>query len=232
MRNVARRLCVVILLGLLSAEAQAQIPPPPAGADPLSDRYTGRTYSPYAGRGFPSRVFWGDTHLHTSFSMDAGAFGNRLGLDEAYRFARGEEVTTSTGLQARLSRPLDFLVVADHSDNMGFFPDLLGGAPDLMSNPLAKDWRDRINAGDGVGVALELIGLFSQGKIPEDLIYDPESRAYKSAWEETVDAAERYNNPGYFTAFIGYEWTSLVTGNNMHRVVIYRDDGDRAGQMV
>ena len=74
--------------------------------------------------------------------------------------------------------------------------------------------------------------MFSQGKIPEDMIYDPESRAYKSAWKKTVDAAERYDNPGYFTAFIGYEWTSLVTGNNMHRVVIYRDDGDRAGQMV
>ena len=83
----------MILLGMLSAEAQAQIPPPPDGAQGLSDRYTGRAYSPYAGRGFPSRVFWGDTHLHTSFSMDAGAFGNRLGLDEAYRLAQeiGEE---------------------------------------------------------------------------------------------------------------------------------------------
>jgi hypothetical protein len=81
------------------------------------------TYSPAAAWNYPSRVYWGDTHLHTSASMDAGAFGNRLGFDEAYRFARGEELTSSTGQRVKLTRPLDFLVIADHSDNMGFFPD-------------------------------------------------------------------------------------------------------------
>ena len=79
-------------------------------------------YSPYAGRDFPTQVFWGDTHLHTGLSMDAGAFGARLLPEDAYRFARGEELTSSTGLRVKLDRPLDFLVVADHSDNMGFFP--------------------------------------------------------------------------------------------------------------
>src|SRR5882757_8063070 len=68
-------------------------------------------YSPYAGRNFPTRPYFGDTHLHTSFSMDAGAFGARLGPKEAYRFAKGEEVTASSGQQAKLSRPLDFLMV-------------------------------------------------------------------------------------------------------------------------
>jgi len=164
--------------------------------------------------------------------MDAGAFGNRLGLDEAYRFARGEEVTTATGLPAKLSRPLDFLVVADHSDNMGFFPDLFDGKAFILKDPKGKDWYDRIMAGEGVGVALELIGMFSQGDFPEAMIYRPDSAPYKSAWKGTVDAAERYNDPGQFTAFIGYEWTSLVKGNNMHRVVIYRDGGDKGGQMV
>jgi hypothetical protein len=164
--------------------------------------------------------------------MDAGAFGNRLGLDEAYRFARGEEVTSATGLNVKLSRPLDFLVVADHSDNMGFFPDLFDGKPHILKDPTGKNWYDRIMAGEGVGVALELIGLFSQGEFPEALLYTPDSSPYKSAWQATVDAAERYNDPGQFTAFIGYEWTSLVNGNNMHRVVIYRDGGDKGGQMV
>ena len=78
--------------------------------------FGGKKYSPYAGRAYPTQVYWGDTHLHTGLSMDAGAFGNRLGLDEAYRFARGEEVTSATGVQAKLSRPLDFLVISDHSD--------------------------------------------------------------------------------------------------------------------
>ena len=82
-----------------AVEASAQLPAPPDGL--LSNAYQGTQYSPYAGRGFPSRVYWGDTHLHTGLSMDAGAFGNTLELDEAYRFARGEEVTTSAGQKAR-----------------------------------------------------------------------------------------------------------------------------------
>jgi len=153
-------------------------------------------------------------------------------LDEAYRFARGEEVTSSNGMKVRLSRPLDYLVIADHSDNMGFFPDLLAGAPHILSDPKGRDWYNRVNSGDGVSVAIELIGLFSQGKFPPELMYQPDSKPYKTSWQNTIDAAERYNDEGRFTAFIGYEWTSLALGGNMHRVVIYRDDADKAEQMV
>ena len=217
---------------LLMSNALAQIPAPPNPEEVLSPAYTGKSYSPYAGRQTALMPLWGDSHLHTDISMDAGAFGNRLGLDEAYRFARGDEVVTSTGIRARLSRPLDWLVIADHSDNMGFFPDMFAGAPHILNDPTGKDWYNRIQAGEGVGVALELIGKFSQGEFPDALMYKPDSAPYKAAWAKTVDAAERYNEPGRFTAFIGYEWTSLVTGNNMHRVVIYRDDGDKGGSMV
>jgi hypothetical protein len=115
---------------------------------------------------------------------------------------------------------------------MGFFPDMLSGAPHILSNPTGKDWYDRIQAGDGVSVALELIGKFSQGTFDPALMYTPDSQPYKDAWAKTVDAAERFNEPGRFTAFIGYEWTSLVKGNNMHRVVVYRDGGDKGGSMV
>ena len=101
----------------------------------LKSLYPGKTYSPYAQRSFPSRVYWGDTHLHTALSPDAGLFGNKLGLDEAYRFARGEEVISSTGLPARLSRPLDWLVLTEHTDLMGFATDLLSGAPNIMAVP-------------------------------------------------------------------------------------------------
>ncbi|MEP4146788.1 MAG: DUF3604 domain-containing protein [Halioglobus sp.] len=211
--------------------AQSQVPPP-AEATSLSKVYPGSAYSPYAGQGFATGVYWGDTHLHTDMSMDAGAFGNRLDLDVAYRFARGEEVQSTTAGPVRLSRPLDFLVIADHSDNMGFFPDMLSGAPHILSNPTGKDWYNRIQAGEGVGVALELIGLFSQGEFDPELVYTPDSAPYKDAWARTVEAAERYNEPGRFTAFIGYEWTSLVKGGNMHRVVVYRDGADKGGQMV
>jgi hypothetical protein len=188
-------------------------------------------YSPYAGRNFPTRPFFGDTHLHTSYSMDAGAFGARLGPRDAYRFARGEEVTASSGQPAKLSRPLDFLVVTDHSDNMGFFPDLFSGKPEMLADPTGKKWYDMIQSGKGEQAAIEIIVAFSHGKFPKDLMYFPGTRAYQGAWKETIKAAEEYNSPGIFTAFIGYEWTSNTGGNNLHRNVIFRDNGDKAIQV-
>ena len=188
--------------------------------------------SKIASAAYPTRVFFGDTHLHTAMSMDAGAFGNRLGVEEAYRFARGEELTASAGTKAKLSRPLDFLVVADHSDNMGFFPDLFAEKPELLADPTGKKWSDMVKAGEGNAAALDIIDKFSRGTFPEKLMYYPGTPAYAAAWKLTVDAAEKYNEPGKFTAFIGYEWTSQVPpGNNLHRVVIYRDGGDKAGQV-
>mgnify|MGYP001828777886 FL=1 len=212
--------------------AFAQVPAGPEAREALAGQYTGKAYSPYAQRGFPTFPLWGDTHLHTANSMDAGAFGNRLDIDQAYRFARGEEVVASTGVPVKLSRPLDWLVVADHSDNMGFFPDLLAGDPALLADPTGKDWYDRINAGDGVNVALEIIGMFSQGEFPEAMMYRPDNPLYKNMWQKVIDTAEEFNDPGKFTAFIGFEWTSLIRGNNMHRVVMYRDGGAKASQTV
>jgi hypothetical protein len=188
-------------------------------------------YSPYANRDFPARPFFGDTHLHTSFSMDAGAFGARLTPRDAYRFARGEQVTASSGQPVKLSRPLDFLVVADHSDNMGFFPDLFAGKPEMLADPTGRKWYDLIQSGKGGEAAIDIIVQFSQGTFPKDLMYNPGTRAYRGAWQETIDAAEQYNAPGSFTAFIGYEWTSNTGGNNLHRNVIFRDNGDKASQV-
>ena len=199
----------------------------------LSNAHPARPYSPYAGGAIPTRLFWGETHLHTSFSMDAGAFGARLEPEDAYRFARGEEVTSSTGQQVRLSRPLDFLVVADHSDNMGFFPDLFAGAPHVLADPTGKRWYDLVQSGEGMTAALEIIDAFSRAAFPEAIFYGPDTKAYKNAWAKTIAAAEQYNDPGRFTAFIGYEWTSQVPpGDNLHRVVVYRDGADKASQTV
>jgi hypothetical protein len=188
-------------------------------------------YSPYAGRNFPTRPFFGDTHLHTSFSMDAGAFGARLGPRDAYRFAKGEEIMASSGQPVKLSRPLDFLVVADHSDNMGFFPDLFAGKPEILADPLGRKWYDLIQAGKGGEAAFDIILTFTGGKFPKSLMYNPGTLPYRSAWQETIKAVEEANDPGRFTAFIGYEWTSTTAGNNLHRNVIFRDNGDKAGQV-
>jgi len=190
-------------------------------------------YSPYAQRNFPDRPLWGDTHLHTAISFDAGAFGARLLPPDAYRFAKGEEVVSSTGQPVRLSRPLDFLVVADHSDNMGFFPKLQEGAPYVMASEKGRKWHEMIKQGgqEAVKAAAELINDFSQGKFPEELESLPGSGVYRATWDDLISAAEEANDPGHFTAFIGYEWTSLVKGNNLHRVVMYRDNADRAQLM-
>ena len=190
-----------------------------------------RPYSPYAGRNFPSRPYFGDTHLHTSFSMDAGAFGARLTPRDAYRFARGEEVTASSGQPVKLSRPLDFLVVADHSDNMGFFPDLLAGKPNVLANAKGREWYDMVQSGQGAKAALDIITTFSHGTYPREILYQPGNRGYRNAWLETIQAADDFDDPGRFTAFIGYEWTSNTDGNNLHRNVIFRDDGSKASQV-
>ncbi len=134
MREIRRVaiLAALPLLVLASAASAQHIAPTldsPGGAFP--DR---GYFSPYAGRNFPTRVFWGETHLHTGMSLDAGAFGATLKPADAYQFARGEEVTSSTGQRVKLSRPLDLLVVADHSDNMGFFPRLASGEPPISDS--------------------------------------------------------------------------------------------------
>jgi len=229
----AHLLISILPLGLLLASpARAQDPtPPPESLDHVFPAQ--KHYSPYAGRNFPTRVYWGDTHLHTAMSMDAGAFGARLGPEEAYRFARGEDLTSSTGQQVTLSRPLDFLVVADHSDNMGFFPRLFAGDPAMLADPAGKRWYEMVQQGGqkGVEAAVEIVIAFSQGKFPAALASLPGSPAYRSAWDKALSAAEKYHEPGRFTAFIGYEWTSNTGGNNLHRVVVYRDDATRAGML-
>ncbi|MCC8431850.1 DUF3604 domain-containing protein [Reyranella aquatilis] len=190
-----------------------------------------RPYSPYVDRNFPTRPLFGDTHLHTAVSFDAGIFGARLSPREAYRFAKGEQVTTSTGQQAKLSRPLDFLVVADHSDNMGLFPDLVAGKPNIIADPQGRKWYDMMKEGRGQEAALQVIAAFSNGNFPKALVYAPNTAAFKSTWLETIKAAEEHNDPGRFTAFIGYEWTAQGSFN-IHRNVIFKDGGDLARQVL
>lgn len=163
--------------------------------------------------------------------MDAGAFGARLTPSDAYRFAKGNQVTSSSGQPAKLSRPLDFLVVADHSDGMGFFPLIFGGAPAIMADPQGRKWNEMIHSGQGAAAAIDIIENFGRGTISKAIMPLPGTPAYRGAWQETIKAAEEANDPGRFTAFIGYEWTSNTGGNNLHRNVIFRDNGDKASRV-
>ncbi len=195
-----------------------------------------RPFSPYANRNFPERPLWGDTHLHTGLSLDAGTFGNTLLPDEAWRFAKGEQVISATGQPVRLARPLDWMVLTDHTDLMGFAPDLQAGKPGILADPKGLEWYEGYSqGGEAAGqVAFDLITNFSQMTLPEALLesYSPGADAFAFTWEQIVVAAERHNDPGNFTAFIGFEWTSVPKGFNLHRNVMLRDGPIRALQVV
>ena len=222
----------IVALTSLPGIATAQVVP---SAEGLSGLYPGKAYSPYADRSFPDRVFWGDTHLHTGLSADAGLFGARLGLEDAYRFARGEQIEASSGQPAKLGRPLDWLVIADHSDGMGMINDIMIGSPNVMAFEEGRRWVNGLQTGGeaAAAAAIDLITTFAQGEMPDELLaqYSPGSKRYASVWEDVVETADRFNDPGQFTALIGFEWTSLVAGNNLHRNVIFRDDADKAGRV-
>jgi hypothetical protein len=207
-----------------------------ASVETLKGLYPGKTYSPYAQRSFPSRVYWGETHLHTGFSLDAGLFGATTTHEDAYRLARGEEIKSSTGLPVKLSRPLDWIVITDHSDMMGIAFDIQKGSPNIMAVPKGKEWAEGFaKGGQAAGeAAFDLITHFAQMKVPVELLeqYSPGSKIFNGVWEDMTETADKFNEPGRFTALIGFEWTSVPKGFNLHRNVILRDDGSRARQVI
>ena len=168
----------------------------------------------------PTRAYFGDTHLHTSFSPDAGMAGTKVGPNDAYRFVLGETVTSSTGQAATISRPLDFVVIADHAENLGLADAIANSDPGLLSDPFGKELYDLVIAGKGVDAFNALVQKMAKGaeaKIKSESML-------RNAWTKIMELADQYNDPGEFTAFIGYEWTSQPGGNNLHRVVVFRGD--------
>ena len=185
-------------------------------------------YCPYLDHGYPDRVYFGDTHLHTAYSTDAGMMGCRLGPEEAYRFARGEEVTSSTGVRARLQRPLDFLVVSDHSENLGLAPMIAESNPDLLKTEFGRRVHDFVKSGQGG----EAYNAWGEVMLKRQDPLKGNDAIVRSMWERITSSAEKYNEPGKFTAFIGFEWTSMPNGNNLHRNVIFRDGKAKADQII
>lgn len=188
-------------------------------------------YSPYAGRNFPTMVYWGNQHVHTSLSVDAGAIGCKVDDELGYRFSRGEEITSSTGQPVKLSRPMDWVVISDHAEAYGGMVELIRGNPKLLADPTLKRWRGMILAGgkEAFDAAWEIIRANGQHKIPAPWT---DKAVIRSAWERHVKTTEKYNEPGRFTAFHGYEWTSMPGGDNLHRNVVFRDNADKALQTL
>ena len=185
-------------------------------------------FSPYAGRNFPTQVLWGDTHLHTAISVDAGTM-NRIGQEDAFRFARGEEITTTHGLRVKLSRPLDFLVISDHAEMYGLMPQLLSGDPEILATEAGRRWYDELMSGDidrTFNTAMEIVASLSKKDPPFR-----NEKAVRNAWNAYTALADRYNEPGRFSAIIGFEYTTMG-GNNLHRNVLFRGDATVANRLL
>ena len=184
---------------------------------------------------FPDRPYWGDTHLHTDNSVDAFGFGVRLGPEDALKFARGDEVTSSTGQTAKLDRPLDFLVIADHSDGLGATRRLYDAPRLLIRDETLLRWHDMMHESpeqSQLAIA-ELITAAANNDLPEALS-DPEQNEEntRDIWGTHLDTLDRFNVPGEFTALAGFEYTLMPDGNNLHRVVMFRDGSDKTKQTI
>ena len=186
-------------------------------------------YSGSVGQNYPKEVFFGDTHLHTRNSADAWSMGNlNLTPGDAYRFAQGSPVLAHNGMQVQLRRPLDFLVVSDHAEYLGAFYRFNVNDSLITKTDVGRQWQTYVEEGD----LAKFFGAFvnSMQNKEEDPALPAAVR--QTVWSGVAKTADRHNKPGVFTAFSGYEWTSMISGNNLHRVVVFKDDADKVSQMI
>ena len=222
MKPVKKALLTLAAFAIATTPALAQdVNPPPELIRPPQAEY-----SPFVDDHFPTRALWGDTHLHTSWSVDAGFLGGVVGPAEAYQAAMGQAVTAMSGFRFKLNRPLDWIVVADHAESFGL-PDFIERSdPIILADPLGKQLHDLIKSGNGYEAFQTIIQAYADGRG----ISDP--RMLRNAWNKATTLAEEYNQPGVFTAMIGYEFSPHPDGNNLHRVVIFRDDKEYADRVL
>jgi len=178
-------------------------------------------------------AYFGDSHVHTGWSFDAGLDGATLSPTDAYRFAIGEEITSNTGIKTKLKRPYDWFLISDHSDGMGTINEVIDGNPEMMENEILQGWNEAFASGEESAAAAaksEVINLQSTGKLPPQIM-DP--KWMNTAWNKTIDAAEEFYRPGEFTTFTAYEWTvNADGGDNLHRNIIYKEGGDQARDIL
>jgi hypothetical protein len=221
---------VVIALALIaggSAAAAEEASSP--GSAPRRIEPKKPDYSPYPDEKFPTRVYWGAAHNHTSYSFDSGMFGVTLTPYDLFRFAMGNEVVTDNGVRAKIDRPLDWLSITDHAEYLGLAEEIQAGSPELLADPTGKRWYEasRKSPQAGVEAAIEAVVTIKNGvpAIKSD-------KLTKAAWGRATAAAEKFNQPGVFTTLHGFEWTSAPGAKNLHRTVIFRDNVDRVDQVV
>jgi hypothetical protein len=219
----------LVLAVACGREREAVAPAVPA---PLPAPAPAPATAPAPPGGVPRNVYFGDTHVHTGWSADAGMDGAVRTPEDAYRFALGQEVTSNSGQNAKLHRPYDWFMVTDHSDGMGVINEIVAGNPEMLASPVLKRWSEALQQGGEAAASAksELIVMQSEGRLPSQ-VTDP--KWMRSAWDRTIEAAEAYNRPGEFSTFIAFEWTvNAGGGDNLHRNVIFRDGADRTRQIL
>lgn len=230
-----RRISLALLLSITAQLQAAPAQAAPATAAP-SQAALGNTtpapttadYSGPVGKNYPKNVYWGDTHLHSRNSADAYSLGNQnLTPADAYRFAQGKALLAHNGMPVQLRRPLDFLVVADHAEYLGGYYRFTVGDPLVTETKAGKQWAGYLAEGN----PNKLIAAFTASMSDPDNNYAFPDSVRRSIWQDVAQTADEFNRPGQFTAFTGYEWTSMISGNNLHRVIIYRDGADKAAQL-
>lgn len=190
----------------------------------------GEVFSPFVGRAYPDQVLFGDLHFHTEISVDAGLVGTSLSVHDAFRIARGEKIISNTGQPVQLIRPLDFIAITEHAEFLGLATALNASDQRLLGDELGREIYDQFNSGQEGRMA-------AFGRIIESAMMDGVDPFEKlglagSIWEDLLPTIDQYNNPGTFTTIAGFEWTSSPLGDNLHRIVLFRDDAARTSQVV
>jgi len=199
----------------------------------------GESYSPHVDRSYPTRVYWGDTHLHTYLSGDAYTLGTLITPDDAYRFAGGETVRATGGEEVRLRRPLDFLMVADHAENLGAVPRLASGDPRLLKSKDGKRFAEMIAKLRSLPDVLNAESMDEYSSASQPLYtakgawhgnYGTDDTFKREIWHGVIDVAERYNDPGTFTTFAGFEYSANPP--MLHRNVLFVGGPEQTKQIL
>ena len=214
-----------LLLCLLATPTLAFEGSVPAGA---RNAENGSDYSPFVGRSYPDQVLFGDLHFHTEISFDAGLIGTSLTMQDAFRVARGEKILSNTGQPVQLIRPLDFLAITEHAEMIGLATAVRASDPRLLADEWGRQTHERFNSGQEGRMAAfaDIIEIAAvQMRDPtEGLGLDGD------IWNDIIETVDEYYEPGVFTSLAGFEWTSTPKGDNLHRVVIFRDGAELTSQ--
>ena len=229
-RMYKKYIFIVVLAGLVSACDKTETPAVSTEGNPAEQSQP--AHPAFVSSGSPNNVYFGDTHLHTSYSPDAFLMGNQSAdPDTAYRYAKGLPVVHPYHkARIQIGTPLDFLVVSDHAEFMGVIPNIIKGNPIVANTETGKRYKKLFDEGKAIEVFGELIAQVNKvTPANPDLVSEKINR---TIWGEIMSAADRHNEPGKFTALMGWEWSSTPGGANLHRVIIMREGKEKGEQFI